>query len=511
MQRKNAALIKQIQKQQVLETLSGFSAESAQAKKCRNSFFYFVKTFWEVVVADQPVYNWHIPYICGILTKMAQRIANNQPKEHDLIINIPPGSTKSLLFNVFLPAWVWIKWPWMKFIKTSYSAALSLEHGELCRDLIRSESYQRHFPNLRIKRDKDTKSNFRMVYFDKKKKMWRLGGNMYSTSVTGTLTGYHAHFLLIDDPIDPYKAYSITEMDNVNRWISQVLPTRKVNKEVSATAMIMQRVETNDPSGKMLDMVEQGLSVKHVCLPADITDDKEKERVSPQSLVKFYNKNLLDPIRMSTKALKELLIKMGLNGYNKQMQQNPDGKEGSMFQARDFKIINGFDRDEILNSIRYWDKAGTTDAGCYTAGVLIHLLIDNTFVIDDVIEGQWAAPEREKEIKQAAKLDGLETQVWVEQEPGSGGKESAENTIRNLAGFCIYADKVTGAKQVRAEPYAIQVENGNVRLLNRQWTKRFVRNHVNFPNSDLKDLVDAAAGAMNKLLEDERPTIRVIG
>ena len=55
--------------------------------------------------------------------------------------------------------------------------------------------------------------------------------------------------------------------------------------------------------------------------------------------------------------------------------------------------------------------------------------------------------------------------VWIEQEPGSGGKESVENTIRMLRGYRAYADKVTGNKELRAEPYAAQVQGGDVRLL----------------------------------------------
>ena len=38
-------------------------------------------------------------------------------------------------------------------------------------------------------------------------------------------------------------------------------------------------------------------------------------------------------------------------------------------------------------------------------------------------------------------------EVGVEQEPGSGGKESAESTIRNLRGFKVYADKVRGRRR----------------------------------------------------------------
>src|SRR5262249_54420238 len=66
--------------------------------------------------------------------------------------------------------------------------------------------------------------------------------------------------------------------------------------------------------------------------------------------------------------------------------------------------------------------------------------------------------EREERIKYWANQDrqmlggyAASYEVGVEQEPGSGGKESAEATIRNLAGFRVFADKVTGSKEVRAE------------------------------------------------------------
>jgi predicted phage terminase large subunit-like protein len=90
-------------------------------------------------------------------------------------------------------------------------------------------------------------------------------------------------------------------------------------------------------------------------------------------------------------------------------------------------------------------------------------------------------------------------EVWVEQEPGSGGKESAENTIRNLAGKRVYADKVTGSKRVRAEPFAAQVQAGNVFLIAGAWVPYFRDECEAWPNSKYKDQVDAAAGAFNRL------------
>jgi len=172
---------------------------------------------------------------------------------------------------------------------------------------------------------------------------------------------------------------------------------------------------------------------------------------------------------------------------------------GQMFSGENFIIIKALNKDDIVSSIRYWDKAGTEGGGAFTAGVLMHHLSDKTFVISDVVAGQWSASRREKIIKQVAQMDGSNTDIWIEQEPGSGGKESAENTVRNLAGFNIHVDKVSEAKEKRAEPYSIQVEAGNVKVLKGDWNSSFLQEHTYFPAGKYKDQVDAAGGAFNKL------------
>ena len=84
-------------------------------------------------------------------------------------------------------------------------------------------------------------------------------------------------------------------------------------------------------------------------------------------------------------------------------------------------------------------------------------LKNKRWIVLDVKKGQWGAEKREKIIKETAMADGKHVRIWIEQEPGSGGKESAENTLRNLAGFACYAERPTGEKEVRAEPFSVQV------------------------------------------------------
>jgi predicted phage terminase large subunit-like protein len=173
-----------------------------------------------------------------------------------------------------------------------------------------------------------------------------------------------------------------------------------------------------------------------------------------------------------------------------------------MFPIEKFQIVPALNPSEIKRSVRYWDKAGTADGGAYTVGVLMHALQDGRVAVGDVRRGQWSALEREKVIKSTAEMDKRafpKYSIWVEQEPGSSGKESAEATIRMLAGFNVRSDRVTGNKEDRAQPYAAQVQAGNVLLLAGEWNRAFLDEHEPFPAGRYKDQVDAAAGAFNKV------------
>jgi phage terminase large subunit-like protein len=122
------------------------------------------------------------------------------------------------------------------------------------------------------------------------------------------------------------------------------------------------------------------------------------------------------------------------------------------------RVLPYFDKSQVKFTVRYMDKAATVEEwGKYSAMVRMHAMKDGSFVISHVARGKWAAGEREARLKALAQADRAEfsykCEVVVEQEPGSGGKESAEATIRNLAGIRVYADKVTGSKETRAEPF----------------------------------------------------------
>jgi len=294
-------------------------------------------------------------------------------------------------------------------------------------------------------------------------------------------------------------------------WWDESMSTRGNNPDTVSFVIIMQRSHENDLSGHVL---AKETGYEHLCLPARYEGHNRVKTsigfVDPRK----KTGDLLWPERYD--KAKQAIAEKDLNSAYAvagQMQQRPTPRKGGAFNINDFVLVNEFDRSEIVKSIRYWDKAGTKDAGAKTAGVLMHkcrhnilddddniIGYDESFLIEDCVKGQWEAPEREKRITQAMRIDGKKVVVWVEQEPGSGGKESAQATQRRNPGFAIRVDKVTGSKEIRAEPYESQVQSHNVRILVGPWVKEFLDEHEMWPNGKFKDQVDAASGALGKLV-----------
>jgi len=160
---------------------------------------------------------------------------------------------------------------------------------------------------------------------------------------------------------------------------------------------------------------------------------------------------------------------------------------------------------DCIRVCRAWDKAGTAGGkGACTAGVKIGLTVDDRYVVLNVVRGRWSAIEREREILRTANADDLlhghTCTIIVEQEPGSGGKESAEATIRMLDGFDVqrFIPGGKGSKMERADPFIAQVQGGNVGLVQGAWNQDYLDEWGAFPDG-LMDQCDSSAMAHSVL------------
>lgn len=460
------------------------------ASICRDSLWEFVKEFWGEIIEEPMVENWHMPYLCGWLQKIAERVFKREPSPYDLLINIAPGTSKSTIVSVMFPIWCWIREPWIQTICGSYGHDLALDLSTKGRDVLWSEKFKACFPELEMSSTQNAKTWYMNIN----------GGWRFATSTGGAVTGKHGHIIIVDDPVDPHGAESFAEIDAANKWLTDVLPKRKVQQASTVTIMIMQRLSKDDPSGLWLSWKKKGISIKRISIPAEL---RPGINPIPLGLKRYYKDGLMDPVRLPKDVL-EKQESISEFSYSGQYLQNPVPRGGGMFKTSKLKIEVVDKYPKEMRLVRYWDKAGTAGGGAYTVGVLMGVDRNkHTFVLD-VVRGQWGAFVRESIIKQTAELDGKKVIIKIEQEPGSGGKESAESTVRNLSGFRVSADKVgqsDGNKENRAEPYASQVNGGHVTLRKADWNEIYIDELKNFSKiSKYKDQVDGSSGAFNTLM-----------
>ena len=177
--------------------------------------------------------------------------------------------------------------------------------------------------------------------------------------------------------------------------------------------MIMTRWHLDDPIGRLIERFPAVKSFRY----SAIAEEDERNRSKGEALF---------PEHKSLSFLLERKKAMTQASWESEYQQNPIVVGGGIFPIEKLTTMALLDRTNILKSVRYWDKAGTEDAGAYPAGVLIHMLKDKRFVIEHVVRGRWSALEREQHIKAWAERDRElikgSYEIGVEQEPGSAGK-----------------------------------------------------------------------------------------
>lgn len=470
-------------------------------------FSHFVRQAWDVVEPGRPLqWNWHLQAKCDHL----QAVYNfSVPEEVDpeaklgpqiqrIIFNEPPRCSKSLISSVFFNAWVWTRWNQARFLCVTYADDLAQRDSLKTRQLVESEWYQSRWQDVSISIDQRSKSRFNT----------NVGGFRVGTTVLGIATGEGGDFRIIDDPHNVKKALSDVERQQANTFFDLTLPTRVVDPKRSSTIICMQRLHEDDMTGHALSSENR---YEHLCLPMEYEGENRcrtslgfvDPRTSPGQL--------LHPDRWDRKAVEEakadLRIQWGDFGVNSQFQQRPTPRGGGLFQVENLIPVPGWPHlHELDRVVRYWDKAATQGGtGAETAGVLMaRNKITNRTIILDVVHGRWESNAREQQIQLTSHQDlrrlGLNQgasgryAVRVEQEPGSGGKDSALWTVRNLSGFNVQAIAKRTNKEADWQPLSSQVNSGGVEYVVGTWNQAMRSQMASAPFGVLKDILDAAAG-----------------
>jgi predicted phage terminase large subunit-like protein len=414
-----------------------------------------------------------------------------------LIVTMPPRHGKSEYVSSYTPAWYLGTFPDRRVMLGSYESNFASKWGRQARNILEELGW---VFGVSICKDASAKNS------------WEIDGHrggMQTAGVGGPFTGRGGDLVIIDDPIkNAQEAASLTMRDNLWEWWKSTVRTRL---EPNAAIVIMHtRWNEDDLVGRLImDAVDDGTPWHCLNFPA-IANDFDCLGRKPG--------DALWPERYPIEALLRTKRDVGSYYWSAMYQQTPVPDAGNIFpreqligntvtpvELRDRTGIQLIDLFRKGRACRYWDKAGTEDHGNYSAGVLM-VEYQKFIIVMDVTRGQWSALRREQIIEASARNDrsqfAMLPELVVEQEPGSGGKESAEATVRRLMGFNVRADKVTGEQMSRCRPYAAQVEGGNVYLLktNRpEWISKYIDELTAYPNGQFDDQVTASSGAFNHL------------
>jgi predicted phage terminase large subunit-like protein len=182
---------------------------------------------------------------------------------------------------------------------------------------------------------------------------------------------------------------------------------------------------------------------------------------------------------------------------------------GNKFRREWFEIVD--QAPAGIRRVRYWDLAATEPKPGkdpdWTSGGLEGEK-DGVYYIIDVRRTRSTPKGVEALIKQTAELDGRAVDIYMEQEPGSSGVNTIDHYAREvLKGYSFRGNRVTGSKEIRANPLSAAAEAGNVKLVRGPWISDFLDEIEAFPQGSHDDQVDCVSGAQSCLIFSAAPIL----
>lgn len=496
----------------------------------------FARKAWSVLEPATPLkWGWALDCICDHL----EAVTNGDIKR--LVMNVPPGTMKSLLTGVIWPAFEWgpKNMQEMRFLGTSHKEPLAVRDSLKCRRLIQSDWYQRNW-SVNMLPDQNAKMKFEND---------RTG--FREAMAFGSMTGSRGDRVILDDPLSADSANSEADLISAETTFLEALPTR-VNSDSSAIVVVMQRLHERDTTGIILD---KSLDYVHLMIPMrfeeerrcysvvkptnreaklelrrrakngiwynnrqilDLPEEQQIElaRVTPSPVYaqdpREYDGELMFPERFPEAQVLELERTLGSYASAGQLQQRPTPRGGGMFQKEWFKPYHTGFLPKGSRLVRGWDFAATADVNAAaTAAVLLAITPAKEFVLVNVQKDRLSPAGVDKMLRRISKEDertyGRLLKGSIPQDPGQAGKSQKTSFLTGpLLGRNYRATTESGDKVTRATPLAAQAEAGNVYYLDGPWVSDFIEEAIVFPNGKFKDQVDAAARAFNELLEVPR-------
>lgn len=462
----------------------------------RGRYYDFVKMAWQVIEPEQPfVPNWHIDAICDHL----EAVFRGHIKR--LVINVPPGSGKSVLTSVLWPVWTWIQNPGWRFIYGSFDESLvARRDGTKVLDVIRSAWFRERWGDKVLIKGKEP--SLGEFYTTR-------GGMRFATSVGGKVLGRHAHAIVVDDPTKP-QTMTEASLQETRRWKQETTASRLLPG--GAYVLIMQRLHSNDLAGMAEEENEiaGGEPYEFLRLPMRFEEAQRAKTsigfVDPRT----EEGELLWPSYKNEKEVSQQEKDMGGREsavVAAQLQQRPAPAKGLLFERDWFQHWDSLPEkfDFVVDS---WDLTfKDTEKSDYVVGQRWARAGAKFFLLARV-RGRWNFPKTLSEMKSFYQRVDLPKPQAVLVEDKANGPAIIATLGKELPGFI--AVNPEGGKIVRAQAVTPLYEARNVLHPNPAivglggvrpyvWVEEHEAELMRFPKGRNDDSVDATTQALNYL------------
>jgi len=440
------------------------------------------------------VLNWHIVAICQHLEAVTRGDITR------LLVNVPPGSSKSMIVSVLWPAWEWgpCGRPSLRYLTTSFNDAAVSRDTIKSRDLMLSDWYKALWPEVVLTRTGEK----------------RLGNTATGARVAvafGSLTGQRGDRFIVDDPHSTEGAESEADRMRASRRFIEGGTNRLNDQTRSALIVIMQRLHADDISGQIL---KRKMPYVHLLIPMEFEVERRTTTSIGWTDPRTRDGELLDPKRFPRAAVTELQG-MGSFAYAGQYQQRPTAREGGMFKRHWFagKIIDASTAPKTgLTWCRAWDFAATREKPGKSPDWSVGLLMarqGRDYYVFGIKRMRETAGVVQRTVRDMAEIDPVGTTIRIPQDPSQAGVAQVESYVAAMSGFPLKPQLTSGRgdKAARAQPVGIQAEFGHIYLVNSgppdeyidDWIETFLDEVCTFPAGTHDDQVDAFADAFNEL------------
>lgn len=448
----------------------------------RNGLRRFVELAWHVVESSPFVGGWHVEEICNHLEAVSRGDIRR------LVINVPPGMSKSLVTSVFWPAWDWMTRPERKFMFATFDADLARRDALRCRELLMSDWFRARWGEAVAVYDGPDKQRTMGVYHTTK------GGLRFSSSVGGKALGWHAHIQVVDDPTKPKDVQAGGEqareaLDRTRDWWQHTMASRKADPKDFSRVIIMQRLHEDDLAGHVLR--EGGW--EHLMLPMHY-DPARRCETSVGGDRREVEGQLLCPERYDADAVSTTERDMGPATASAQLEQAPAPASGTIFQ-REWLVKEYDELPAGVELFQSWDCAfkGNDDSD-YVVGTVWGML-GARFYLVDLVRARMSFPATCAAVRDlSAKYPRCITKVIEDKANGPAVQQELQDIVAG-----IVAVNPMGGKIARANACSGLFKAGNVyvpKVERAEWVAAWREEMAQFPKGRHDDQVDSTTQAL---------------